>query len=470
MSVVMKFGGTSVGSAAAIRETAGLIEKFLRQEDQVIVVASGMGSKPVKVTDLLLNGSAGALTGRLDEIERTAEHLRAIHDEALDGLLEPGETRERVRAEVHAFIERFDELCRAIAVLGEISPRAADAIGGMGEQMSVRILAAYLNQVGIAAEAIDATELIVTDDEFTSATPLIGPTNARTTARLEPLLARGVVPVVTGFIAATEEGVTTTLGRGGSDYSAALIGRAVGAREVWIWTDVDGVMSADPRVVPDARTIDFLTYREISELAYFGAGVLHPRTMRPVMESEIPLRIKNTFNPDHPGTVIVANGQAAAGGVKAVTAIPALSLVTVEGRGMMGVPGVAARTFAAVAHTRASVLMITQSSSEQSICFVLSEAAAPEVIDSLKESFAEELRHRDIETIWSLEPVAIITAVGAGMRGMPGIAGRLFTALGAAGVNIVAIAQGSSECAISIVVDGPEINRAVQEIHRLIIE
>lgn len=453
-----------------MRETAALIQKFVRDEENVLVVASGMGSKPVKVTDLLLNGSQAALAGRLDDIAETTAALRAIHDEAINGLLTDETTRARVAAEIHGFIDRFAELCKAIAVLGEISPRAADAIGGMGEQMSVRILAAFLEQEGTPAAAIDATELIVTDDEFTSATPLIEPTNEKSVGRLQPLLAQGIVPIVTGFIAATEEGITTTLGRGGSDYSAAILGRALGAREVWIWTDVDGVMSADPRLVPEAHTLDTLTYREISELAYYGARVLHPRTMRPVMESGIPLRIKNTFNPDHAGTVIVTNGTAAAGGVKAVTAIKALSLMTVEGRGMIGVPGVAARTFQAVADSRASVLMITQSSSEQSICFVVDEQAAPQVITALEAAFDEELRQRDIEKVWSLQPVAIITAVGAGMRGMPGIAGRLFTALGDAGVNILAIAQGSSECAISVVVEGGDMERAVREIHRLIAE
>ncbi len=471
MTLVMKFGGTSVGSAQAMRETADLIEKFKREWGSVVVIASGMGSKPVKVTDLLLDGSRAALAGRRETIPAIARQLREIHDEAIDGLIEDPAVRAAVRADVYGFVERFEDLCQAIGILGEITPRATDAISGMGEQMSVRILAAYLRQRGRPAEAVDATELIVTDDDFTAATPQIEETREKTTARLGPLLAADVLPVVTGFIAATPEGLTTTLGRGGSDYSAAILGRALQADEVWIWTDVDGVMTTDPRLVTEARTIPRLTYGEISELAYYGAGVLHPRTMRPVMESHIPLRIKNTFNPDHPGTVIVFNGEeeSAGTGVKAVTAIKALSLVTVEGRGMMGVPGVAARTFKAVAESRASVLMITQSSSEQSICFVLPESAAPQVLAQLRQEFAGELRHRDIDKIWSLEPVAIVTAVGAGMRGTPGIAGRLFTALGSAGVNILAIAQGSSECSISVVVDAHEVGRAVRQIHDLII-
>lgn len=476
MTLVMKFGGTSVGSPAAFERTAELIRTGLKEWSQVVVVASAMGTKPVKVTDLLLRGSETAAEGDADTYKRVAQQLRDIHVETVEGLLRSDGERERLRGEVMGFVARFEALCGAIAVLGELSPRAKDAIGGMGEQMSVRILAAYLRERGLLAEAVDATEFVVTDDAFTAATPLIEQTNVKTRARLGKLLEAGVIPVVTGFIAATKEGVTTTLGRGGSDYSAAIIGRALQAREVWIWTDVDGVMTADPRMVDGARTIPELTYREISELAYYGAKVLHPRTMRPVVESNIPLRIKNTFNPGHAGSVIVYGDEEvrpeATGvkptGLKAVTAIKALSLITVEGRGMIGVHGVAARTFKAVAESRANVLMITQSSSEQSICFVLPESAATAVVQSLEYEFATELKHRDIERIWTFEPCAIVTVVGAGMRGTPGIAGRLFTVLGEAGINIVAIAQGSSECSISIVVDVADVQTAVRRIHGLI--
>jgi len=288
-------------------------------------------------------------------------------------------------------------------------------------------------------------------------------------ARLRPLLDNGVVPIVTGFIGASPEGVTTTLGRGGSDYSAAILGQALQAGEVWIWTDVDGVMSADPRLVPDARTIPTLSYREVAELAYYGAKVLHPKTIRPCVENGIPLRIKNTFNPDHPGTVIVSNGTAEQGDIKAVTAVKNQSLVTIEGRGMMGVPGIAARAFGAVAGIRVSVLLITQSSSEQSICFSIPESVTAQVTAALETEFVKELARRDIDRIWAERPVSVITTVGAGMRGTPGIAGRIFTALGNAGVNVLAIAQGSSECSISLVVSGDETAEAELAIHKLII-
>ena len=240
------------------------------------------------------------------------------------------------------------------------------------------------------------------------------------------------------------------------------------ADEVWIWTDVDGVMTADPRLVANAKSIRTLTYREVSELAYYGANVLHPKTMRPCVENGIPLRIKNTFNPDHPGTVIVPQTNESNGAIKAVTAIKQLSLITVEGKGMIGIPGIAARTFGAVAQSDISVLLISQASSEQSICFATPEEAAPIVTGSLEVEFATELQRRDIDSIWALGPVSIVTIVGAGMRHIPGIAGRIFTALGNHQVNVIAIAQGSSECSISVVVAAAETAAAVKHIHALI--
>jgi bifunctional aspartokinase / homoserine dehydrogenase 1 len=469
MTLVMKFGGTSVGSGRAIRETADLIQHCLAEWGQVVVVASAMGSKPVKVTDLLLQGANAAAAGDGQTYLQVAAALRQIHRQTIDDLLAGSAEQAAVTAEIERFIHRFEELCRAVLVLGELSPRALDAIGGMGEQMSVRLLAAYLRQVGQPAEAVDATDLIVTDDVFLSATPLMEATTERVAAKIGPLLTQGTIPIVTGFIGATAAGVTTTLGRGGSDYSAAVLGQALAAAEVWIWTDVDGVMSADPRLVDEARSIPKLTYREVSELAYYGARVLHPKTMRPCLDNNIPLRIKNTFNPDHPGTLIVPDGQGINGGIKAVTAIENLSLVTIEGKGMIGVPGIAARAFGAVAQTNVSVLLISQASSEQSICFAAPDAATNGVIAALEEAFVAELARQDIDSIWAMRPVSIVTIVGAGMRGTPGVAGRIFNALGQNEVNVVAIAQGSSECSISLVVAAADTAVAVSHIHQLII-
>jgi aspartate kinase len=293
-------------------------------------------------------------------------------------------------------------------------------------------------------------------------------TRRQAASELLPLLAAHEVPVITGFIGATSDGVVTTLGRGGSDYSGAIIGAAIDADEVWIYTDVDGVMTADPRVVQGVRTLESLSFLEMSELAYFGAKVLHPKTILPALERGIPIRIKNTFNPTHPGTIVVGRSDEVGGGLKGVTAIRAQSLVTIAGRGMLGVPGIAARAFGAVARTGTSVSMISQASSEQSICFLVAEKSAGTVIEALRQEFHHELARRDIEDISSLDPVVIVTVVGGAIKRTPGVAGRVFGALGTDGINVIAIAMGSSECSISLVVAATDADRSVRCLHELI--
>lgn len=465
MSLVMKFGGTSVGSAEAIRRTASLIRRSHDAWPEVVVIASAMSG----VTDMLLQGANTAAAGDGETYRAIAQSLRHKHRETISELFAGEERGRSLSSEIDAFAGRFEALCNAVLVLGELTPRALDAMSSMGEMMSIRLLAGYLEKMGLGARAVDATELVVTDGNFQAAAPLMGPTAAKIDGRLGPLLEDGIVPVVTGFVGATESGVTTTLGRGGSDYSAAIIGQALKAQEVWIWTDVDGVMSADPRLVPEARTIATLSYREVAELAYYGAKVLHPKTIRPVVENDIPLRIKNTFNPEHEGTLIVPAATENDGAIKAVTAITGLSLIIVEGTGMIGVPGIAARTFGAVARGKDSVLLITQASSEQSICFAVPDDTTDRVIASLEAEFADELGRRDIDRIWAQRPVAIVTVVGAGIRGTPGIAGRIFGKLGERQVNVIAIAQGSSECSVSMVVDGNAAAEAEMAIHSLIL-
>jgi aspartate kinase len=370
---------------------------------------------------------------------------------------------------IDGYIDELAAISRSVDVLGEVTPRAMDAITSLGERISARIVAALLRQRGIHAQPVDATEVIVTDARFRNAAPLMDATRARVQERLLPQLEAGAIPVVTGFIAATEDGVTTTLGRGGSDYTAAIVGDCLDANEVWIWTDVDGVMTADPRLVPDARVIPLLSYSEVSELAYFGAKVLHPKTILLTVQRGIPVWVKNTFNPAYPGTCILHQPESRSTNIKAVTAVQGLSMVTIEGRGMLGVPGIAARTFSAVASQGASVLMISQASSEQSICFVIPTATVSPVIRAIEEEMALELVRRDVDRVWSMDDVVIVTAVGAGMRNTPGIAARIFGALGRANINVIAVAQGSSECSVSLVVAAEDSAEAVRRIHEEVI-
>jgi aspartate kinase len=317
---------------------------------------------------------------------------------------------------------------------------------------------------GLQAEYVDAGELIVTDDNYVSATPQMDTTRTQTRQRLLPLLEKRSIPVVTGFVGATAGGVPTLLGRGGSDYSAAILGAALDADEIQIWSDVDGVLTADPRIVPEARPLAELSYGEAAELAYFGAKVLHPKTMLPAIDRGIPISVRNTFNPSFRGTRVV--GQTTNGGtVKAITVIRNLALVTVAGRGMMGVPGIAARTFATVAAQGANVLMISQASSEQNICFIVPGNDAPSVAEALEKAFADEIRRRLIDRVACEPDIAIVAVVGEGMRGTPGIAARLFGALGERNLNVIAVAQGSSETNISLVLAAVDADPAVRHIH-----
>lgn len=462
--LVLKFGGTSVGSADAIRRIVHIVTDLRAQGHELLVVTSAMSG----VTDLLLAGAHAAASGHVAEVVNIASALRLRHLDTAGALLADEAGRAAVAGPIEQRLGEFARLAEALAVLGEASPRALDAVASLGERMSAPLLAGALRAAGIPADPVEATAIIRTDGVHQAAAPIMSDTRHLAQAHLRPLCAAGTVPVVTGFIGATAAGVVTTLGRGGSDYSAAILGAAVDADEVWIYTDVDGVLTADPRVVPDAHPLDVLSYREMSELAYFGAKVLHPKTILPALEHGIPLRIKNTFNPEHPGTLVVSQLEGGNGVLKGVTAIERQSLVTIEGRGMLGVPGIAARAFAAVARTGTSVPMISQASSEQSICFVVPQAAAERVVAELTGVFERELARQDIERIWALDDVVVVTVVGAAIRQTPGVAGRVFTAVGNGDINVLAIAMGSSECSISLVVEARHAREAVRQIHTLL--
>lgn len=469
-TLVMKFGGTSVGSARAMTNVVQIVREARSEWPRVVVITSALSG----VTNLLLESAAQAARGETAQLPEAEQTLLANHQTIATSLIPEEVRRTAVLDEIAGLVRLFVELCHAISVLGEATPRALDAVASLGERMSVRLLAAVLESAGIPSKAIEASELIVTDDHFQSAHPDFLLTTERTRHILLPLLEQGLTPVITGFLGATREGIVTTLGRGGSDYSAGIIGAVLPADDVWIWTDVDGVMTADPRLVPQAQTLPQISYSEIAELAYFGAKVLHPKTIRPVVEAGIGLRICNTFNPSHPGTRLIANGKAEKPQIgekviKAVTAIRKQRLVTIEGRGMLGVPGVAARAFAAVASTGTSVPLITQASSEQSICFSIPSEASSAVLTALEKTFAAELTQRDIDRVWASEDVSIITVVGHGTRHTPGVAGQIFTQLGRAGINVLAIAHGSSDVSISMVVESAETEKAVKALHELIV-
>jgi len=457
---VMKFGGTSVGDASRIRSAAKIAAEASKQQAVVVVVSAMSG-----VTNTLIAAAGKAAAGDEAAAEALAKSLQAKHHEAIGELITNIEKRRELLAEIDSLIERAANYCRGCALLGELSPRALDVIAGTGERLTARITAATLRELGYRGVAFDATELIVTDEVHGGARPLAVPTRAKTQAALVPLLEAEGIPVVTGYIAATAKGASTTLGRGGSDYSATILGAALDASEVIIWTDVNGVLTADPRMVSDAVTLDEVSYTEAGELAFFGAKVLHPMTLRPVIESAIPVWIRNSFQPQQTGTKITHTVRRTPQGVKAVTATRDVAMISVAGPGIIGVPDIAARIFAASASVRASIVMISQSSSQDSICFVVQAADAARTEKALRDALYEDVHQHDLEHVKVNRNVAIVAAVGENMAGTPGIAGSVFSTLGKEGINIIAIAQGSSEYNISFLVDSAGMEKAVKALH-----
>ncbi|HET8570203.1 MAG TPA: aspartate kinase [Candidatus Limnocylindria bacterium] len=450
MTTVLKFGGTSVGSAEAIRRAVDIVKAT--EGPRVVVVSATAGT-----TDLLAEAAQAAARGDGEAANRTLTELGERHGAIARELgVHPG---------MSEVVSRTAALLNSVAVLHECTPRTLDAIWSYGERVAMRIVSAALAGAGVKAGECDATLFIVTDDSFGSASPDMARTRERSHARLGPMLALGMTPVVTGFIGATPDGIVTTLGRGGSDFSAAIVAASIGADRLLIYTDVSGVMSADPRIVADARPLAAISYAEASELSYFGAKVIHPRTVRPAVEAGIPVRILNTFAPEDPGTTVTGRTPADGSIVKATTSLGGLGLVTVQGAGMSGVPGFAAKVFDTTAAEGVSVLMISQSSSENSICFVVPQGSAERLRGALERTLARELGRHDVERVTVEAPVAIVAAVGEGMRGTPGVAARVFGALGRAKVNVIAIAQGSSELNISLAVADRDREAAVRAIH-----
>ncbi len=458
--IVMKFGGTSVGSGERIRNVAR-IAQHVQDEKGVppVVVVSAMSG----VTDMLVRAARTAADGDRRSYGLLRDELQQRHEQAvMDCQIEEAISRP-LNSEINTLLDWLETLCQSIYTLGELTPRGLDVVSGLGERISARITAATMMSMGIAAQSIEATEIIVTSSNFGDAKPLLDQTRERA-KHLRELVSQGIVPVVTGFIGATEDGVPTTLGRGGSDYSATILGSCLDAEEVWVWTDVDGVMTADPRIVPGARTLKTISYGEAADLSFFGAKVLHPKTIQPVVDQDIPVRVLNSFKSEHPGTLICAEVTDEPL-VKGITAIRNLSLVTIAGRGMQGVPGVAGRVFSALARSGASALMFTQSSSEQGICIVVPASDALAAQNSVEQELRFDMLRNDVASVKKTEGAAIVAIVGAGMRRVPGIAARVFAALADSEINILSIAQGGSDYNMSLVIKQDQVDEAVRAIH-----
>ncbi len=456
--VVVKFGGTSVGAPAQIDQAARIV--YGMRDRKPIVVVSAMGG----VTDALLQAGEAAVTGQTRQREDKLWEIRSRHDQAINELFKDRSIAVSIQDTERIIWEEIQKVFTGVSLLREMSPRSRDLISSFGERLIVPVFAQYLMTLGQETAPIDAREYVITSEESDFLLVDFEETRKRC-QKLIKLAKAGTVPVVTGFICSTPAGVTTTLGRGGSDYTASIIGSCIKVEEIQIWTDVSGVMTADPRIVPEARVLDRVSYKEAAEMSYFGAKVLHPQTIMPAVDENIPIRIKNTFVPEAPGTLISAETPTRQYSVKTVTSITGMTLVSVEGRGMIGVPGVAGRVFSTTARHRISVLMFSQGSSEQHISLVVNRQDGDQTMKALKREFEGEIERRRIDRVASISDIAIIALVGEGIKGVPGVAARAFGVLGSATINILMIAQGSSELNLSIVVRQKDAPRAVQLIH-----
>ena len=457
--LVMKFGGTSMGSAERIRIAARICTEA-RSSRPVVAVVSAM----TKITDLLLDSMRHAEGGDSAGLTRNLDTLRQSHRDTCNELLDSA-NRAPVLTGIDALIADFERIARGMLMLGERPPRSVDEAVAIGERLSALLIAAYLEQQGTPARAVNAAEVIVTDAVFGNATPVMDPTRTRAGAVLKPLLDNGILPIVTGFNGATADGRPTTLGRGGSDFSASILAAALDAAELWIWTDVDGIMSADPRLVNNARVLDEVTYAEAAELAYNGAKVLHPRTLAPLIEKKIPVWSKNSFDLARPGTKIVPVASCAPG-PRAVTSMSNVALVSLESDSAeLSGTRLMARTLDALARTNAEVLVMTSSSYRQNFCFLIRQDELAAVLQRLEEDLALELAHGYVKPIEVDRNVGLLAIVGEGMRGTPGLAGRIFTSISKESINIIAIAQGSSELTIAVVVRRDGLEAAVRAVH-----
>ncbi len=464
--IVHKFGGTSVGDAQRFASVADiLIERHNHTNGaatgETVVVVSAMSG----VTNQLIAGARAAADGKDTVYREIKAGLFSRHLDVVQTLLNHSSERLEVGGLVEDRLHELERLYRSIAMLGELTVRGRDVVASFGEQLSVNILAAVLRERGVRAQAISATELIVTDDSFGAAMPLMDETRQRLRQRVRPLIERGVIPVITGYIAATEEGVTTTLGRGGGDYTAAIVGAGLNADEVWIWSDVDGILTADPNIVPHARTLTELSYTEAADLAYFGAEVLHPKTIRPVTESGIPLRIVNSFNPTHPGTLIVETPSPDRKLLPAIISTTGLSMIAIGSQDDTWTLQMAARALLRLSEVGVDVLMFSQSLSEHSLNLVVREQDQAHCLKVLRREF-ENGNQGNACSLGVKEKVATISVVGVPGWNETGIVSHAFSALGKHSTRVIAVAQAATEHSVSFCIPEDQVADTVRFLHR----
>ena len=460
MRLVMKFGGTAINSADKVRHIANLIksqkEKGTNEIVGVISAARGMTDK---ISSIPLNIKRSDKLFITDFLKNTSY----IHLNIIDQAIKNEKLKDEARSVVTGLIKELEDILTGILLLGEITPKSLDYLMSFGERLSTPIVSFALRDIGSLSEYLTGKEAgILTDSNYGEARPLMDTTKLRVVHKIEPLLKSNIIPLVTGFIGADQNGNTTTIGRGGSDYTATIIASSIDADEVWFLGDVDGLMTADPKIVNDAKVIKEVSFAEAMEMALFGAKYMHPRALEPVMDTKIPVRIRNAFKVEHQGTLISQNlTKTSQKTVKSISTIRHTALIDVSGGGMVGAPGTAAKIFDALAKNRVNIMMISQSPSESSISIVVRRDELDKAIMTLDLNLLGKV----VKRVNVNNDVAVIAVVGSGMRGIKGVAARVFNAVAKRDVNVIMIAQGSSELNLAFVVNDSDCEQVVRALH-----
>ncbi|UCE80725.1 MAG: aspartate kinase [Methanobacteriota archaeon] len=460
MKIVMKFGGASVADGESMRSVGGIVDRFKTEGHELVVVTSAM----YNVTNSLVGAATRAGKGQREHVKRFVEEIRKRHLDSAQVAIKNEEVLDRTIQTIESKCEDLKNILLGIAHIGELTLRSKDLVIGYGERLSAPILKGVLEDFGLQSISLTGGEAgIVTDDHFGGAEPLMNVTTLEVRQVMDPLLEKGIVPVVTGFIANTQDGTHTTLGRGGSDFTASIIGAAIRADEVWVWKDVDGLMTANPKIATDARMIDRISFSEAMELAHFGAQVTHPKALESAARFQLPFRVKSLNDPDDEGTLIVKEVKVKDGGVvKAITNIDDVDLITVSGASMFGTPRLAARVLEILTDEDVDVLLISQSSSEENITLAIPKDDGSRAQNALELTLLGSRQVREV----SIEAgLSIVAVVGAGMKGTPGVAARVFATMAAKNINIRAIAQGSSELNISFIIKKQDAAEAIKALH-----
>ena len=456
----MKFGGTAIDSGQKVIHVANLIKSYrYKKYDEMVGVISAVRGFTDEILSISNSVKRGDKISIIDFIKRTRMAHLAIIDESISDR----KLKDEARIVITKLIDELQDILEGIVLLAEVTPKSLDYLLSFGERLSTPIVSFALRDIGLTSDYIIGKEVgILTDSNFGEARPLMDTTKLRVAHKIEPLLREGIIPIVTGFIGADQNGNITTLGRGGSDYTATIIAASINADEIWLWSDVDGLMTADPKIVSSAKVLKEVSYAEAMEMALFGAKYIHPRALEPILDSKIPIIIRNTFNVKHEGTIISHNPSMTSKKiVKSISAIRHTALIDVSGGGMVGTPGTAAKIFDTLAKNRVNIMMISQSPSESSISMVVRKSD----LDKATTTFELNLLGKIIKQLNVNEDVAIIAVVGSGMRGIKGVAAKVFGSVARRNINVMMIAQGSSELNLAFVVNDNDCEQAVRALH-----